>query len=419
MAEERANSTLPFNLFSPEVLQDPYPLYTRIRSSEPVCWYEPMKAWLCMRYEDVKGGLRDRRLSSGKGKYTKGIDRLPPNMRERFTPLAEVFERQFRFFDPPDYFQFRHTLNEIFSFDLIQQFRPSIERTVDELLDRTSGQRMDLIGEFAYHLPALVIAKMLDVADADRSWLVRSADDLADYLGSFPPSEAQIAKAQESTLKMDTYFSARAQHCRQRLGKDPMSLLIGFKLGGKGMTDGEVSTQCIMLLFAGNETTRNLIGNGFKALLTHPTEMERLKENPALIGSAIEEFLRYESPVQFISRVAKEDLQIGEKRIAGPIRSVGGQREGEPVLLFIGAANRDPEQYSDPDGLDIARKNNNHLAFGHEAHMCVGASLARMEAQVAFATILRRMPHLRLETKDLEWRPNLNFRGLKALRVVW
>ncbi len=268
---------------------------------------------------------------------------------------------------------------------------------------------MDIIADLAYPLHAIEIAEMLAVKPEDRDQLKKWSDDLATFLGNVRIIAETVAIAQQSALELTDYFRAIILQLRKNPGNGLLSALVVAEEQGDMFSEDELFSMCVGLLFAGHETTTNLIGNGLLALLQNPDQMQKLKDNTSLIETAVEEFLRYDSPVQATARIAKEELEIGGKRIA----------KGERVSPILGAANRDPEQFPNPDHLDIARADNRQVGFGFGAHFCLGAALARIEGQIAINTILRRMPELRLETADLEWHQNPVFRGLQSLPVTF
>jgi cytochrome P450 len=289
--------------------------------------------------------------------------------------------------------------------------RPRVQQVVDDLLDAVCGDgRMDAIADFAYPLPAIVIAETLGVPPADRDQFKRSADAIVSFLGSGRAVAEHARHAQRSYLALaENLLQPLIEERRRAPRADLISALIAAEGGGDGLSAEELTAMCVSFLTAGHETTTNLIGNGLLALLRHPAELRRLRDDPGLISTAVEELLRYDSPVQRQWRLASEELEIRGQPIAA----------GELVIQMLGAANRDPAQFPEPDRLDLGRQENRHVAFGNGVHFCLGAPLARVEGQVAFATLLRRLPDLALAHEELEWHPNMAFRGLKALPVVF
>ncbi|GAC1322451.1 MAG: hypothetical protein NVSMB2_19750 [Chloroflexota bacterium] len=286
----------------------------------------------------------------------------------------------------------------------VETFRPRIQRVVDDLLDavRCQGQ-IDLIADLAYPLPAIIIAELLDVPIADREMFKAWSDDIS--VGAML-SGPTLERAHHGQTAMTAYCEKLIARRHTNLGDDLLSVLITHQQHGL-MSQDELVATCVFLLFAGHETTTNMIGNACLALLEHPWERRRLARDPALTRPALEELTRYDSPVQAAYHRAAIDFELNGERV----------REGDPVLLLLGAANRDPDQFADPDRLDLSRSPNRHLGFGAGFHFCMGAGLARLEGQIALQTLFTRFPRLELATSELEWVPNVLFRGLESLPV--
>jgi pimeloyl-[acyl-carrier protein] synthase len=270
-------------------------------------------------------------------------------------------------------------------------------------------REMDIIAEFAEPLPAIVTAEMLGVPISDHRQLKDWTAVFAEMLGNFQHNPDHVPKVLRALEEMLEYFRERVRELRAHPREGLINSLLTAEINGDRLTEEEVIANSIVTMVGGQETTTNLIGNGVLTLLRHPTEMQRLRDDPELIPSAVEELLRYESPSQHTARLAHKDVELGGRKI----------RKRDAVIVVMGAANRDPERFPDPDRLDLARKDNRHLAFGWAAHFCFGAALARIEGQVSFDTILRRMPHLALQQVPLNWRTNLGLRGLVALPVTY
>ncbi len=374
-----------FDPTSPAFRAQPYPYYDQLRASAPMFYWEPEDMWFLSRYEDCKALLTDRRL----GHIERGISML--------------------FQNPPDHTRLRGLVNRAFTPRMVEQNRDRVQAITNRLLDdvQVDGQ-MDLIAKFAYLLPVTVIAEMLGVPPEDhvvfQEWskiLVKSLD-LGDHTGI----QAQLENVLES---FRAYFSHLIAERRGAPKDDLLSALVEAEEAGDRLSEMELYATCQLLLVAGHETTVNLIGNGVLALLRDPDAMQRLQNDPALIASAVEELLRYDSPIQLISRSALEDMTYREVTF----------RRGQRVAFLLGAANRDPAQFEAPNQLDLARSNNAHLAFGGGIHYCLGAPLARLEGQIAINTLLQRMPHLKLVTEELTYQDNYVFRGVEALPVSW
>jgi len=288
--------------------------------------------------------------------------------------------------------------------------RPHIQEIADRLLDAVQDQgHMDIIADLADPLPAIVTAEMLGLPPTNWRQLTQWSTDFAEALGNFQHNPDHAPLVIQSLEAMCTYFLEAVREHRKRPGDDLICALLTAEHEGNSLSEEEVVANSIMLMTGGQETTTNLIGNGILTLQRHSDQLEKLRANPSLIPSAIEELLRYESPIQYTSRLAPDDVQIGGKTI----------RKRQAVIAVMGAANRDPERFTDPDRLDLCRQDNRHLAFAWGAHFCFGAPLARLEGQIAFETLLHRMPNLRLEPGPVTWRENLAFRGLTSLPVTF
>jgi pimeloyl-[acyl-carrier protein] synthase len=394
-------------LFGPEMLPNPYPVYHRLRSTHPVVWAPALEAWVVTSYEAVSAGLRNPQLSSARFERTrkrlagKGIDDL---FDERAVSLIHK--------DSPDHTRLRGLVNKAFTPRAVDAMEDRIQRMVDEFLDRIQGLgRMDAIQDLAYPLPVTVIAEMLGVPPEDRDRFKKWSDEISLFFSGDAAAlpAGQLRHALEARAELVDYFRT-VVGLRRQVGKDDLlTALVKAEEGGGRLTEDELYSTAVLLLIAGNETTTNLIGNGLLALLRHPDQQLRLRNDPALTASAIEEMLRYDSPVQLTTRIAKCDLEIQGTKVAS----------GQAVFLILAAANRDPAQFTDPDRFDVARVENKHIAFGAGPHFCLGAPLARLEAQVAFRTMQRRFPDLRLGEGPVEYRNNFNLRGLKSLPVVF
>lgn len=407
MSPETNPATDPIPLFGPEMLHDPYPLYQRLRSVDPVHWSEKFNAWIVTRYEDVVAGLNDLRLSSDRSGYFQ--DMADNNELE---PFFSFLSHRMIFNDPPEHTRLRGLVSKAFTPHVIEGMRPHIQQLVDRFLDaKRDAGRMDLIRDFAFPLPATVITEMLGVSPEDRDRLKKWSDDFVIFFSTHPAKITvdQYRRALQSMREMEDYFRAALPAIRSAARPGLLHTMELAEAHGDQLSEEELLANANLLLVAGHETTTNLIGNGMLALLRHPDQMQKLKDNPSLLPGAIEELLRYVGPVQFTNRLARDDVPLGGKMI----------RRGQFVFLFLAAANRDPAHFPDPERLDITRAAHKHVAFGLGHHFCLGAPLARLEAQVAFATILRRLPNLRLATDPLRYRDNFNLRGLETLPVVF
>jgi pimeloyl-[acyl-carrier protein] synthase len=392
-----------FQLLDPAVVADPYPLYRRLRTEDPVHWDPFLHAWVVTSYADVVTVLH--RFSARATPTPEQLDALGLSA---LTPVAQVMVRQMLFMDAPAHTRIRGLASYAFTPRRVERLRAHIQEIVDGLLDRVIPQgRMDVVGDFANRLPAIVSAEMLGVSPNDHEQLKLWSADFAEALGAFQHDPQRAVKILKATEEMIGYFQSAILEQRRHPRDGLIHAFLTAEIDGDRLTDDEVIANCIITMVGGQETTTNLIGNGMLSLLRNPSVLARVVHDPALIPSAVEELLRYESPSQQTTRIAPEDLELGGKRI----------RAGQAVIAVMGAANRDPERFPDPDRLDVERPDNRHLAFGWASHFCFGAPLARMEGQIAFATILRRLANLEIEPQPLVWRPHLALRGLTALHV--
>ncbi|MEV4507266.1 cytochrome P450 family protein [Streptomyces klenkii] len=405
------------SLFTWEFASDPYPAYAWLREHAPVhrtALPSGVEAWLVTRYADARQALADQRLSknpvhhseSAHGKGKVGI----PGERSAnlMTHLLNI--------DPPDHTRLRRLVSKAFTPRRVAEFTPRVQELTDQLIDGFAAKgEADLIHEFAFPLPIYAICDMLGVPPEDQ-------DDFRDWAGMMiRHGGGPRGGVARSVKKMRTYLAELIHRKREALGdsgdEDLISGLIRASDHGEHLTENEAAAMAFILLFAGFETTVNLIGNGIHALLRHPGQRERLQRalaegDESLLATGIEELLRYDGPVELATwRFATRDLTIGGQRIA----------EGDPVLVVLAAADRDPERFADPDVLDLSRSDNQHLGYGHGIHYCLGAPLARLEGRTALATLLRRLPDLRLnaEPDDLRWRGGLIMRGLRTLPVAF
>ena len=395
-------SDLSFNPMAPEFVADPYPTYHRLRAEDPV-HQSPLGFWVLTRYDDVVASLRDPRMIK---------EPIAAFVAARFglqaPPLGMGLSMLDR--DPPDHTRLRGLVSKAFTPRVIEQMRSHIQQIVDGLLDRVRGDRgMDLIEQFAYPLPVIVICEMLGVPVADHERFKGWGLDIARGLDAImlPPDSPVAERSVLARRALADYFRGLIAERRRAPKDDMLSGLIAAEEAGDKLSEDELLATCILLLVAGHETTVNLIGNGSLALLRHPDQLRRLREDPGLIVTAVEELLRFDGPVQRTARIPSEDVIIGGKTIG----------KGEMVMPFIGAADRDPAQFPDPDRLDIGRTENRHIAFGWGIHFCIGAPLARVEGQIAINTLLRRMPRLALATAEPQHRQSLTLRGLTSLPV--
>lgn len=388
-------------MLNPEVLGNPYPLYHRLRSESPVHWDPLLHVWVVTRYEDVIRVLRDfsaQRTPTSTQLTAMGLSAL--------NPVANVMVKQMLFLDPAAHTRIRSLASAAFTPAKVEMLRSHIREIVQNLLRPVASKgRMNVIADLAEPLPCIVTAEMLGVPVEDYRQLKSWSQDFAEILGNFQHNPDRVQRILKCTEEMSAYFRAAMKSDRLR----PEGLVNSLKnaeIQGDRLTEEEVVANCIITMVGGQETTTNLLGNGVLALLRNPAELAKLRANPALVPSAVEELLRFESPTQYTARIAAQDTELGGKQI----------RQKQAVFAVLGAGNRDPERFPDPDRLDLARPDNKHLAFGWGAHFCFGAPLARMEAQIAFEELLK-LEDWALEPGPLTWRTNLALRGLTALPI--
>jgi cytochrome P450 len=397
-----------FNPLAPEFIRDPYPSYETLRNTDPV-HITPFGAFLASRHAEVSLVLRDKRF--GKDFVDRTTRRYGPKIMEEpvFASMRHWMLQQ----DPPDHTRLRGLVVKAFTARRVEDMRPRIQAIVDETLERIAPSgHMDLIEDFAFRLPVTIICDMLGIPPEHREVFYTSSRNGGRLLDPVPLSPAEIAEANTGNLAARMYFQQLFELRRKSPGDDLTTQLVQAEEDGSKLSNEELTANIILLFGAGHETTVNLIGNGLLALHRNPDQLALLKANPALITNAIEEFLRFDSSVQMTGRVALEEIDdLGGKKIP----------KGETVLCLLGSANRDPAAYPDrPDRLDITRPNVRPLSFGGGIHFCLGAQLARIEAEVAIGTLLRRLPDLRLDDAQTpEWRPTFVLRGLKHLPASW
>ena len=399
---------LVFNPLSPDFIRDPYPFYEKLRTTDPM-HLTPLGLTLASRHAEVSSVLRDKRF--GKDFVGRTTKRYGPAI------MAEPVFRGMRHWmltqDPPDHTRLRGLVVKAFTARRVEDMRARVQHIVDVSLDRVAGRgHMDLIADFAFRLPVIVICDMLGIPEADREVFFVREKTAGRLLDPVPLTRAEIDAENASQLASIAYFQRLFELRRREPGDDLTTQLVQAEEDGSKLSNEELVANIILLFGAGHETTVNLIGNGLLALHRNPDQLALLKARPELINNAVEEFLRYDSSVQLTSRVALEDIDdVGGTKIA----------KGETVLCLLGSANRDPAAYPDrPDRLDITRPNIRLHSFGGGIHFCLGAQLARIEAEVAISTLLRRLPDLKLDNADNpDWRPTFVLRGLNRLPARW
>ena len=409
MASPSANDLRPL-IDRPEFYQDPYPTYAVLRDAAPVVWYEPWGQWLISRYEDIAHVLRHPELFSSVGWEQRVLGQLDDALLNRIPEIRVHYDTPALInSDPPDHTRLRRPVGRAFSPRNLTSMRSTVAELVTELLDDLGAARAtDLIASFAYPLPALVIAGLMGVPARDRHLFTEWSADVVAFTGSFFPAD-RAERAESSMREFRAYLRDLVRARRKRPGSDLIGQLLLAPDAASALSDDEIVATAVVMLFAGHETTANLIGNGMLALFRHPEQLARFRDDPTHAPAAIEELLRYDSPVHRTRRVAMVDVELRGQLILA----------GQPISNLLGAGNRDPRQFTDPDALDLDRRDAAHISFGHGIHYCVGAALSRLEAPIAFNELLRRYPRIALASDEdpPRWKQNLAFHGLEALPV--
>ncbi|MBN83231.1 MAG: cytochrome [Planctomycetaceae bacterium] len=395
------------DLLTPLYLANPYPSYAALRDTAPVFFSQRLNAWVLTRYQDVYRALKDGRLVSSR-RVSSYSQQLSAELRSQLQPLFDQFDTWIGNMDPPDHTRLRRLVNAAFTTRMVQAMRVEIEQLIEELLAGiTSGQTVDFVRDFAYPLPAIVIGRMLGVPREARQQLIGWSNALTAYSGT-GQAESQVAQtASQAATSLSSLFDELARQRRLAPRNDLLSQLVQVEDQGNRLSRQELLGMCGFLMVAGHETTMALLANGLLALLRHPMQLQQLRENPAAIPTAVEELLRYDSPIQHQTRSAAETLEIGGQRI----------RAGDRVMPFLGAANRDPDQFARPDHLDLSRAPNPHLAFGLGPHYCLGAPLARLETELALQALLARWKKIELVDTEPQFRQHTSQRNPLRLQV--
>jgi len=403
-----------FDPYDSTVMDDPYPAYQFLQENGPVHYSHALRSWILTHYDDVRPSLNDPRLSADR--ISPYLDRLSEDDRDKVATVGPMLQKWAVFMDPPDHTRMRKLLNHGFTSTAIADFRPKVEIIVERMIDRLvekgrDGTEIDFINSFAYHLPATIIAVMLGVPESDVEQFRAWSEDLAPFVGSAMDTPDKAGLAEQSARDLTEYFTGILENRRANPPGPEDTTIINHMMAaeedGDTLSLAELISNAVLLLFAGHETTTNLLGNGLLALIRHPDQLQRFTETPALAESAVEELLRYDGPVGSLARSVLEDMEIGGKTI----------RKGQRLYCMLNAANRDPRQFDDPDGLNLGRANNRHIAFGYGIHFCVGAPLARMEGRFALAAMMKRMTEIELGDNPPVWRDSLVLRGLSSLPI--
>jgi pimeloyl-[acyl-carrier protein] synthase len=396
------NQTIPLSFDTSEFFQNPYPYYEKLRSIHPIYYGNLLKyqGWYVTGYNEAITILKDTRFKN----------RVPlPQTSKKYEQLKNIQNDMMLFKNQPDHKRLRFLVSNVFTPRMVEHLRTYIQETVNDLLQQVQNKKsMDVISDFAFPLASLIIAKILGVPGEDRHQFREWALSLIQTI-DFTRSRMALDNGNTITITLRNYFKKLMKKRKQSPEEDLISLLIKEEQQGDRLTDEELLATCILLVIAGHETTVNLISNSILALLENPHQMMELNENPSLIENAVEEFLRYESPTQMTARIASEDIEIDQTTI----------KKGDQVYILLGAANRDPIKFADAHLLDITRDPNPHLAFGYGTHFCLGAPLARLEAQIAIQAFLQQIDNPQLASSDLPWRKLVGFRSLNELRITF
>jgi len=395
-----------FQLLDPEVLANPYPLFKRLRETDPVHWDPFLHAWVVTRYDDVIAVMLQ--CSADRTPRPEQLEAM--GMMAELKPISQVMVKQMLFMDAPAHTRLRALCAVAFTPARVAALKQHIQDIADRLIDRViDSEKMDVIADFANPLPAIVTAELFGVPVEDHQKLKDWSTDFAEMLGNFQHNTDRARRVLKSTESLLEYFQGAIRQQKENPRPGLVGSLLDAEVDGSRLTEEEIVANLIVTMVGGQETTTNLIGNGLVSLLKNPDQLELVKDDPSVWPSAVEELLRYESPSQHTARLAPEDMVLRGKKI----------QKRQAVIAVFAAANRDPERFPNPDKLDLKRTDNRHVAFAWGPHYCFGAPLARIEGHIAFETMLRRLPNLRLETQDLEWRENLGLRGLKSLFVAF
>ncbi|HEV2436914.1 MAG TPA: cytochrome P450 [Verrucomicrobiae bacterium] len=397
---------------SPHFIADPYPTLHKLRAEAPVYWSDAIGGWILTKYDDIMASFKDTEAFSNENRLGRAVEYLPPEKRDKFTIFRNHYATKgLLHSDPPDHTRFRSLVTKEFTPAVVEKMKPRIQDVVVGLLDTMQNSKaMDVVSQFASPLPVGIIAEILGVPPSDRYLFKKWANEMLAFQGVNKPNEADLFRAQNALQEMRPYIRKMIEDRRRIPRSDLISKFVAAEMTGERLSEDELINTCVTLFVAGHETTVSLIGNTIYLLLSNPDQLKLLRENSALLAQAIEESLRYESPVSRQSRYMKADAELGGKHL----------QKGQMVFQMLNAANRDPAHFTDPDKFDVKREDNRHIAFGFGEHFCIGAKLARTEALIAIGTVIEQLPHLRLADPKPDWDiEKRNSRVLKSLRVTW
>jgi cytochrome P450 len=403
----RAAAALDWNPEDPATRADPYPVLSRMREEDPCHWSPRLRSWVLTRYVDIRAMCLDKDGVSS-DRLRPFFASLPGTEASRIADITRYLSLWMVFKDPPEHTRLRRLAGRVFSTRAMQAMRPTAERIAERLLDEIGDRdRFDVVADYAGPLPCLVIMAMLGVPAEEMAELKRLSDEIALFIGSSRIGPEKYDAAEAATREMARFFEGLIADRRRAPRQDALSELVHLRDDGDALTDDELVATCILMLFAGHETTTNHIANGMLALMRFPDQMERLRADPGLAAAAVEELLRYDGPSGAQVRIVRTAQRLHGRTL----------EPGQRVFMMLNAANRDPGVYADPDRLDLGRDGVPHLAFGFGGHICLGFPLARTEGAVALPALVRR--YARMEpTSEPQWIDSLVFRGMKALPVA-
>lgn len=403
------NDKIDDDMLTPERVADPYPFFAELRATSPIHWSDRYRAWFISGYDDVYAALRDPRFSSDRVKPVFDT-KLTAEQRAERKPTFDILQNWMVFNDPPNHTRLRGLVNRAFTPRAVEQLRPRVHEVVDEQLAAIRDRgTVDLIRDFAFPIPAVVIAEMMGVPASERDMFKDWSDSIMALVFGAAGDADRRQKAQQSLLELAQYLSDLVVHFRANPAENLISDLIGAQEADDRLSDDEIVSTCTLVLFGGHETTTNLIGNGTRSLLHFPDQADRLRADPDLLQSAVEELLRFDGPSKMEVRMAISDIDIGGKTIA----------EGDQVYFIQAAANRDPRAFDQPDSLDLGRTPNRHCGFGFGIHYCLGAPIARLEGSIAINALVNGLPGLRIGPEPEVWHPTLISRGMQSFPVSW
>jgi len=393
-------------LESSDFLRNPFPTYRAMREQQPVYWSEAWGVWVLTRYDDVIAVLRKPNRFSNVGRFARFLDSLPESVQEDVAPLRKHYASGMIQSDPPNHTRLRDLVRLAFTPRVVESLRGRVEALVTELLDSVRSDQFDLVEALAFPLPLMVISALLGVPATDRDRILVWSHDINDLQATGAAATERARRASRSMVEIEGYFRELCNERRAEPRDDLISTMLAAHQDSDRLTEAEMINMCVTFLIAGHETTKLLLGSAVQTLFSHPDQLQALKSDPGLYALAIEEVMRFESPIQRGWRLMADDAVIDGHHI----------QAGQLVFMMFGAANRDPSRFDDPERFDISRGSNRHLAFGYGVHFCIGAPLARLEAPIALNLLFERFPKLRL-LEGIEITPSIHMRGPRTLPV--